>query len=241
MGYKIETYSLSELNKISTPGKVIPSLFWLIPIGHWDSYELEQLWNNFTRKKSRCQELGLMLVKNNNRWDSENNISIQTSDLSDLTGKLTDILPSGINSIYENNYFTPKENNNQVLILSGSYPQPGWGVLTSIKNNRDIEYLIDNTLNKINPNSYSIFIKASDSFKKWETSKISKPIKDNIDILLEKHKCCVELNNELENLILEIQTELKNSFHYEILKKFKNEEKFNEFSELLGLLFKEAD
>ena len=42
MGYKIEAYSLAELNRISTPGKVVPALFWVIPVGQWDSYELDK-------------------------------------------------------------------------------------------------------------------------------------------------------------------------------------------------------
>ena len=42
MGYKIETYSLNELNRISTPGKVVPALFWMIPIGQWESNVLEK-------------------------------------------------------------------------------------------------------------------------------------------------------------------------------------------------------
>jgi len=33
MGYPIKSYSRQELNKISSPGKVVPTLFWLIPIG----------------------------------------------------------------------------------------------------------------------------------------------------------------------------------------------------------------
>ena len=79
MGYKIETYSLAELNRISTPGKVVPALFWVIPVGQWDSYELEKLWHHFTRRESICNELGLMLVKNTDRWDTHPD-SRQTSD-----------------------------------------------------------------------------------------------------------------------------------------------------------------
>jgi hypothetical protein len=108
MGYKIETYSLAELNRISTPGKVVPALFWVIPVGQWDSYELEKLWHHFTRKKSKCNELGLMLVKNTDRWDTHAD-SRQISDLSDLTGRLSDLLPSGISTIYDDEYLSHKE------------------------------------------------------------------------------------------------------------------------------------
>ena len=63
MGYKVKTYSISELKKISTPGRVIPALFWMIPIGKWDYNDLENLWFHFTKNSSRCKELGLLMVK----------------------------------------------------------------------------------------------------------------------------------------------------------------------------------
>ncbi len=88
MGYKVETYSLSELNRISTPGKVVPALFWMIPIGSWDPWELHQLWSHFTSEKSVCNELGLMLVKNIDFWESSYKTE-QTIDLSELTGRET--------------------------------------------------------------------------------------------------------------------------------------------------------
>ena len=237
MGYKIETYSLAELNRISTPGKVVPALFWVIPVGQWDSYELEKLWHHFTRKKSKCNELGLMLVKNTDRWDRHAD-SRQISDLSDLTGRLSDLLPSGISTIYDDEYLSHKENKNQILILSGSYPQPGWGVLISLKEHYDIERLLENA---IDPKVHSVFIHASNSFKAWDALKRDKPVKGDVEVLIKKKKYCVELYDVLESLLKELSSEYLNNFYFEILKKITKEGTFKEISQEIDPLIGSAD
>lgn len=237
MGYKIETYSLAELNRISTPGKVVPALFWVIPVGQWDSYKLEKLWHHFTKRESICNELGLMLVKNTDRWDT-NADSRQTSDLSDLTGRLSDLLPSGISTIYDDEYLSPKEKKNQILILSGSYPQPGWGVLISLKEHSDIERLLKNA---IAPKVHSVFIDASSSFKAWNDLKRDKPVKGDVGVLIKKKKYCIELYTVLESLLKELSSEHLNNFYFEILKKITKEGTFNEISQELDLLIVYAD
>lgn len=237
MGYKIETYSLAELNRISTPGKVVPALFWVIPVGQWDSYKLEKLWHHFTKRESICNELGLMLVKNTDRWDTHAD-SRQTSDLSDLTGRLSDLLPSGISTIYDDEYLFPKEKKNQILILSGSYPQPGWGVLISLKEHSDIERLLKNA---IAPKVHSVFIDASSSFKAWNDLKRDKPVKGDVGVLIKKKKYCIELYTVLESLLKELSSEHLNNFYFEILKKITKEGTFNEISQELDLLIVYAD
>ena len=237
MGYKIETYSLAELNRISIPGKVVPALFWVIPVGQWDYSELEKLWHHFTRRESRCNQLGLMLVKNTDRWDTHADSS-QLSDLSDLTGRLSDLLPSGISTIYEDEYLFSIEKKNQILILSGSYPQPGWGVLISLKKHDDIERLIENA---IDPKVCSVFIHASNSFKVWNALKRNKPVKGDVEVLIKKKKYCVEIYNVLESLLKELSSEHSNSFYFEILKKITKDGTFKEISQEIEYLIGFAD
>ncbi len=67
MGYLTEKYTNEELNKISIPGRVVPSLFWLIPIGKWDNGDLDRLWRHFTEDQSICNKIGLMIVKRGHR------------------------------------------------------------------------------------------------------------------------------------------------------------------------------
>jgi hypothetical protein len=237
MGYEIETYSLAELNRISTPGKVIPSLFWVIPVGQWDSFKLKKLWHQFTRWKSKCNELGLMLVKNSDRLDTDAD-SRQMSDLSDLTGRLSDLLPSGIHTIYDDEYLSDKEKKNQILILSGSYPQPGWGVLISLKNHYDLERLLEAA---IDPKVNSVFNNASYAFKAWNALKKDRPVKEDVEILIKKKKYCVELYNVLELLLKELSVEHLNTFYFEILKKIRKESAFKEISQEIDQLIGAAD
>ncbi len=241
MGYRIETYSLSELSRISTPGKVVPALFWLIPVGNWEYSELERLWHHFTQRRGRCNEMGLMLVKDKyNRGNIDVN-SVKETVLSEMTGKLADLLPSGINTIYNNDYIVSNKKNNQVLILSGAYPQPGWGVLISFKEHVEIEEFLERTLNEIHFDIYTVFRIATLAFKNWEESKNKMPIKPEVRVFVDKNKICIELVNQTESLLRDIETDNLNSFHYQTLKKISREIQIKEFSEKLDPLFEKAD
>ena len=63
MGYRIDSYTLAELSKISMPEVVVPSLFWVVPVGDWRYDDLYDLWQLFTEKKGVCKDLGLILIK----------------------------------------------------------------------------------------------------------------------------------------------------------------------------------
>ena len=65
MGYKIKSksFSLSELQKLSIPGRSVPSFFWLIPLGDWDQKKIKVLWDFFNEEESICRDIGLMIVK----------------------------------------------------------------------------------------------------------------------------------------------------------------------------------
>jgi hypothetical protein len=243
MGYRIETYSLSELNRISIHGKVVPALFWLVPVGHWDTGELEALWNHFTQTHSIQHDLGLMLVKNGVRFDYDRMKSRQTSDLSDLTGKLEDLLPSDINTIYDNDYFLKKEVKNQALILSGSYPQPGWGVLVSLENPlNDIKRLIENNiLSQLCQEVSIVFNCASSAFRNWEDVKKNKPVKGDIELVKKNKENIMNLHNILCDLLLELDKEHLNNFYYEILKQKRGNYGVNDCSSEFDSLFNLAD
>ena len=116
MGYRIESYTLNELSKISMPEVVVPSLFWVVPIGNWRYDELEDLWNLFTRRNGNCKDIGLVLIKGD--LGAKTNV-----DLDLLRGaNLYKLMPKGVDTQY--NY-----RDKSLLFLSGGYPQPGWGVL----------------------------------------------------------------------------------------------------------------
>ncbi|UAM97277.1 hypothetical protein K8354_13235 [Polaribacter litorisediminis] len=230
MGHRIKTYSLSELNKISTPGKVVPALFWLIPIGEWRSNELERLWHQFTKSKSTCNEMGLMLVNDTFASNYDPN---QTSNLSDLTGRLSDILPSGTSRIYGEEFQPNKKRKKQALILSGAYPQPGWGVLISFNKELDIDKLVENA---IDPNLKTIFIGASKSYKVWNDLKGNKPIKENVEYLKKGKEHCLRLNQLLNSILSEYNEKHINDFYFQVLKNKQNATSSMFYEEYFGIL-----
>lgn len=211
MGQRIHTYSLSELNKISTPGKVIPSLFWLIPIGEWDYNELSKFWTHFTKNRSICKEMGLMLVKTNDIKKEPT----QTSNLSGLTGKISEILPSGTKTIYRDELQLNKKLKNQVLILSGSYPQPGWGVHISLDSVLHFESILEKS---IDYNLREIFIKGSNSYKFWINNKKKQPEKVNLADLTKKKDYCVHICKILGGILSEDNDNHINEFYFQLLK-----------------------
>ena len=82
----------------------------------------------------------------------------ESSDLYDLTGKLSDLLPSGVNKIYGNEYLYHNEKKHQVLILSGSYPQPGLGIILSFNNYEELVGILTNFSNIITTGPIFTFI-----------------------------------------------------------------------------------
>ena len=241
MGYKIKTYSLTELKKINTPGKVVPALFWLIPIGPWKSHELKKLWCHFTDIHSSCKEMGLMLV--NEGFDNYQDPS-PTLNLSDLTGKLSDIFPSGTSTIYGKELQPNKKGENQVLILSGSYPQPGWGVLISLGASftENIEEIVKNA---IEPSLNDIFTKATTSYNNWNDLKEKKPIEGDIELLKKKKDRYIDLCTLLKPILSEYNKEHINDYYFQVLKNMMHDETIFNSSEqcfdLLNSLFKIAD
>lgn len=55
MGWHIDEtrkYDLNELHRISLTG-VVPTLFWVLPLGNWNRDELNEWWSFFT---DRCDQ-----------------------------------------------------------------------------------------------------------------------------------------------------------------------------------------
>ena len=124
MGYQVENYSLNELHRIAVPGSVPPTLFGALPVGRWDHVKLDRVWRWFTKNPSECNDFGLLLVKSMDRPEhGEANV-----DLGSVGAKLFDLMPAG-----SEQFIHPRDKDRgetpKVLVLSGGYPQPGWGVL----------------------------------------------------------------------------------------------------------------
>lgn len=138
MGLRIDSYSLNELHRIAVPGsKAAPCLFWVLPIGNWKHYELDRYWQHFTEKNSFCRTYGLLLV---NQYINARN-SDSSINLKSLGAVLDDVMPEG----YEQYFHSSVSGKSQrsLLVLSGGYPQPGWGLLIEgIRNEDHFEQLV---------------------------------------------------------------------------------------------------
>lgn len=135
MGCKVKNYSYDEISTMSIKGKIAPSLFWAIPIGKWDLIVLDNLWYRFTMGGSSCNHYGYVFVKEHQPYHGNDRASQHQKtqdgilDISLAAASLTEILPSAFNQSRTMSYGNDTCN---VLILAGSYPQPGWGLLVDI-------------------------------------------------------------------------------------------------------------
>jgi hypothetical protein len=138
MGFRIESYHRDELRKIAIPGKAVSTLFWVLPIGKWGIGELDRWWAHFTQSQGLCQQIGLLLVR-----DLFERGNAATADTADLThglenatgGSLLDLIPEAEQHWQGQRGSNPEMKS--ILVLSGAYPQPGWGVLIPAGNGID--------------------------------------------------------------------------------------------------------
>ncbi len=182
MGYRIESYSLNELHRIAVPGAVAPSLFWMLPVGDWQPGELDEVWRWFTERPGEFYDFGLLLVKDMRRREGEAaNVS-----LASVGAKLSDLIPAGAERFVRSPAYGGEAP--RVLVLSGGYPQPGWGVLVEWRR-RDIhrfEDLIRRAIGQMRDddsiNELNVFRDAARSFHCWRDVR-SAPAKPNVSAL----------------------------------------------------------
>jgi hypothetical protein len=175
MGYRIENYNLNELNRIAVPGAVAPSLFWVLPVGNWQPGELDEVWRWFTEGRNQCRDYGLLLVKERGQLASENSVS----SLASAAARLRDVMPEGAERFVSPSAFDNESR--KLFVLSGGYPQPGWGVLVDWRDNvQFFEGLIRSVSDSLAGDQefiqgLSVFKKAAASFHDWRDFEHSLP------------------------------------------------------------------
>jgi hypothetical protein len=106
--------------------------------------------------------LGLLLIKDLGRDAAgEANVSLAT-----VGAKLSDLVPAGAERFARS--FAYSDASPKVLVLSGGYPQPGWGVLVEWRNARQFEDLISRTTAQLrtadSANRLQLFTEAAENF-----------------------------------------------------------------------------
>jgi hypothetical protein len=128
MGYQIEAYDRNSLRKIAIPGHAVTTLFWVLPLGQWKRDELDPWWDQFTKKNGLCKQTGLLIAKSGQRYRDDNSgVANLSSNGNDQAGaNLLDLIPEFDN--YLNRETDSHFGKKSFLVLSGAFPQPGWGV-----------------------------------------------------------------------------------------------------------------
>lgn len=207
MGFRVKNYSLNELHRIAVPGAVAPSLFWALPVGDWNHGELDEVWRWFTERRNECNDFGLLLVKEMGRRDDEQtNVS-----LASVGAKLSDLMPAGAEQ-----FLHPRDRDEspRILVLSGGYPQPGWGVLVEWRR-RDIhrfEDLINRTIHEMrgedSTHDLNVFKEAAQAFYHRRNLRAA-PAKPNVSAM-EGEILAAE---NIENFLREAQVALQAGEH----------------------------
>ncbi|MEP6937636.1 MAG: hypothetical protein ABI871_06170 [Chthoniobacterales bacterium] len=209
MGFRVENYSLNELHRIAVPGAVAPSLFWALPVGDWRPGELDEVWRWFTEGHGECHDYRLMLLKEMGRREDENaNVS-----LASVGAKLSDLMPSGAERFVRSSAY--RGESPRVLVLSGGYPQPGWGVLVEWRR-RDIhcfEDLIKRAIAQVkrdekSTDKLSAFTKSAQAFHRLRDMQTA-PVKASVSSLEGE----IFAGENMELLMREAQTALESGKH----------------------------
>lgn len=124
---------------------------------------MDEVWRWFTERPCECYDFGLLLVKETRRRESEDaNVS-----LASVGAKLSDLMPAGSERFVRSSAYRGEAP--RVLVLSGGYPQPGWGVLVEWR--RDINAFEDlirrvtvRLRDRESTNELDVFREATESF-----------------------------------------------------------------------------
>ena len=208
MGFRVDNYSLSELHRIAVPGAVAPSLFWALPVGRWNHGELEDVWRWFTEHPSECNDYGLLLVKEMGRRERRG----QDVSLASVGAKLSDLMPAGTER-----FLHPRDRDRgqstKVLVLSGGYPQPGWGVLVEWREQdiRRFEHLVQHTIESLQEeateNPLRGFKEAAQAFHIWRN--LRRPESPNVSGI--KHE--IESGERPDQFLREAKLALEEGEH----------------------------
>ena len=150
MGYRTQNYTRDTLRKIALPGNAASTLFWVVPLGNWDLWQIEKLWRHFTETPGACNDVGLLIVRDDRkereaRKDQKAggkeggylNLDDTLSKIKIESGNLADLVPEAVNHGGNN----LNDNTRSLLVLSGAFPQPGWGVIIPLTQQSTLQYI----------------------------------------------------------------------------------------------------
>ena len=213
MGYQLSAYSAKEIQELISSEKVMPSLFWVIPIGQdWNWDELDSIYRIFNdiNNAHPYRLLGNYFVKNEDpNGDKKYNTKSKLVSASD-SNEISKLLDGYIN-----------KKGKSLLILSSIFPQPGWGLIVDVDN---IFNILDKLNNVLLNGKFTSIIEASNviypsylNYNKLRNSIPIEPTKGKIEIYETCYKYISTLieapfNLEVIQSILRIAHDINNEF-----------------------------
>ena len=140
MGYQLGTYSTKEIKELINEDKIMPSLFWVFPIGRgWKNHELEQIYSTFndTQNRSIYQYLGNFFVKDLNLVKFDKKKKSSRFESVESTEEINDLLERFNNKVGKS-----------LMILTSNFPMPGWGIVVKITDVNDFLLNLNSLLTK---------------------------------------------------------------------------------------------
>lgn len=201
MSYQIENYRFDEIIELKDRGKIVPTLFWTIPVGNqWIADDLGSLQYLFTNSETggKSKKVGLLLVKDLHEIKSGKKELI---DLTPLAANLAELFPKFDNQTSSNKF------QKSVLIVSSNYPQPGWGVLIDVKNidNSKLVSKINSVLESETVNSIiSQSSQTSLAFNELNTLENTKPQKEKYPKEIEEINASI---TQVSNILASVSTQ----------------------------------
>lgn len=189
MGNQLSTYSSKEIHELISSEKIMPSLFWVMPIGQdwkWDELNtIHDIFNDINNSYP-YRLLGNYFVKNEDpiadkKFNKKSKL-VAASDANEISKLL-------------NGYINKR--GKSILILSSFFPQPGWGIIIDVK---DITEIL-NRLNKVLLNGkFEKLIEASKviypSYLEYNKLLNSIPLEPTREII-ETYELCYNYINQL--------------------------------------------
>lgn len=113
--------------------------------------QIEKLWRHFTKTPgTACNDVGLLIVRD--YWEEREvrndqktggqeggylNLDDTLSKIKIESGNLADLVPEAVNHGGNN----LNDNTRSLLVLSGAFPQPGWGVIIPLTQKYTLQYI----------------------------------------------------------------------------------------------------
>jgi len=192
MGFQVKKFDSRNISQLTIPGKAVSTLFWAIPVGDWDNFEVNKWWKHFVLRPSCSKNFGLFIVKEQSQSQRSRDDD-QFSPADDLKEFILNIHPE----------YRDGKSQKSLLILSGAYLQSGWAVQINdariLSDPQTFEIQIKQSLDKItSTQDLEVFNRVNEAFRARKRFQLMPQHSGKSKIL----QICQQLNAILDFLLI---------------------------------------